>query len=195
MSCHIISDKPLAFFSGHECGNMPFDLQFCDHMVEQIPPTSTWGTEFYTASLMTRSLDRFQALSSRDDNSIMRNCTGDTIISDERSLPTAGEISASRFCRFTSRYPVLLVQFSVGGGESPLGDPSMTIIPPAGQYKDSYVLNYFTGQSASNSVNIILLSTPQVFTNGTLLNGNSINGSLTNIFGDLENNTLCAYGV
>ena len=124
-----VSNKPLAFFSGHECGNMPFDLQFCDHMVEQIPPTSTWGTEFYTASFMTRSLDRFRALTSRDDNSIMWNCTGDTIISDERSLPTTGvaaefEISANRFCRFTSRYLVLLVQFSVGGGESPLGSPT-----------------------------------------------------------------------
>ena len=53
-------------------------------------------------------------------------------------------------------------------------------------------LSYFSGQSVGNSVNIILLSTPQVFTNG---NGSSINGSWTNIFADLENNTLCAYGI
>ncbi|CAI7992696.1 IgGFc-binding protein [Geodia barretti] len=56
---HVVSDKPLALFSGHECGNMPFDLQFCDHMVEQISPIATWGIKFYTASFMTRQLDRF----------------------------------------------------------------------------------------------------------------------------------------
>ena len=65
---HVVSDKPLAFFSGHECGNMPFDIPYCDHMVGQISPTATWGTEFYTASFMIRPRDRFRAISSRDNN-------------------------------------------------------------------------------------------------------------------------------
>ena len=197
---HVVSDKPLAFFSGHECGNMPFDLQYCDHMVEQISPTATWGTEFYTASFMTRPRDRFRAISSRDNNSLSWFCTGAVNITDGRSLPTAGdftefEISANRFCCFTSVYPVLLLQFSIGGAVdlSIAADPSMTVIPPAGQYKDSYMLNYFSGLRVTNYVNIILLNTPGITTDGISLINNPINGTWTSI--SCENDKICAFGI
>ena len=197
---HVVSDKPLAFFSGHECGNMPFDRQFCDHMVEQISPTATWGTEFYTASFVTRPRDRFRAISSRDNNSLSWFCTGTVNITDERSLPTVGdfsefEISANRFCRFTSIHPVLLLQFSIGGAAYSViaGGPSMTIIPPAGQYKDSYMLNYFSGWRVTNYVNIILLNAPGITTDGVSLINNTINGTWTNILG--EKDGICAYGI
>ena len=84
---HAVSNKPLAFFSGHECGNMPSDMLYCDHMAEQIPPTATWGTEFYTASFMTRPRDRFRVVSSRDNNSITWTCVGDNQTSNGCSIP------------------------------------------------------------------------------------------------------------
>jgi hypothetical protein len=179
---------------------MPFDLQFCDHMVEQISPTATWGTEFYTASFMTRPRDRFRAISSRDNNSLLWFCTGTVNNTDERSLPTAGnftefEISANRFCCFTSIHPVLLLQFSIGGATDSIlvADPSMTVIPPAPQYKDSYILNYFSGLRVTNYVNIILLHTPGITTDGVSLINNPINGTWTNI--SCENDEICAYGI
>ena len=198
---HVVSDKPLAFFSGHECGNVPFDLQFCDHMVEQIPPTATWGRDFYTASFMTRSRDRFRALTSRANNSIVWVCTGETSTSGEASLPTPGdftefEISANSFCRFTSRYPVLLAQFSIGGGATSFfADPSMTIIPPTGQYKDSYMLNYFSGLRVRNFVNIFLLNTPGVSTDDVLLNKTQVSGTWTDILCGEDSSEICAYGI
>ena len=194
---HVMSDKPLAFFSGHECGNMPAGLQFCDHMVEQIPPTATWGTEFFTASFINRPEDRFRIITSRDDNSVTWVCSGD--ITDERSLPTAGDIiefsiTENSFCRFKSVYPVLLAQFSIGGGETSFtADPSMTIIPPVGQYRSSYMLNYFTGLRVSNHVNIFLLNTPGVTTDGTLLNDDPVSGSWTDIL--CEEGRICAHGI
>ena len=119
---HVVSNKPVSVFSGHECGNMPSDVSFCDHMIEQIPPTSTWGTEFFTISYKTQPFDRYRVLSSRPNNTITWNCTDLTesiIISDERVLPTPGsviefQIPHNKMCRFTSFLPVLLVQFSVG---------------------------------------------------------------------------------
>ena len=142
---------------------MPSDMEYCDHMAEQIPPTATWGTEFYTASFMTRTRDRFRVVSSRDNNSITWTCVGDNQTSNGRSIPRAGEaiefeIPANQFCRFVSPFPVLLVQFSVGGEPSQLADPSMALILPIDQYKSSYMLNYFPGFGVSNFVNIILLT-------------------------------------
>ena len=194
---HAVSNKLLAFFSGHECGNMPSDMEYCDHMAEQIPPTSTWGTEFYTASFMTRPRDRFRVVRSRDNNSITWTCVGDNQTSNGRSIHRAGEaiefgIPANHFCRFASLFPVLLVQFSVGGNPSQFADPSMTLIPPIDQYKSSYMLNYFPGFIVSNFVNIILLTTAGITTGGTLLDGSTLSGNWTEIYCE---NGDCAYGV
>ena len=40
----VLSTKPIALFSGHGCANVPALVTACDHLVEQIPPVSTWGS-------------------------------------------------------------------------------------------------------------------------------------------------------
>ena len=46
----IVSNQPISLFSGHECAySPPTQGVQCDHLVEQIPPTSTWGKVFITA--------------------------------------------------------------------------------------------------------------------------------------------------
>ena len=50
----ITSDKPIAVFGGNECANIPTAVAFCDHIVEEIPPTNTWGKSFGTMPLATR---------------------------------------------------------------------------------------------------------------------------------------------
>ena len=198
---YVASNKPLAFFSGHECGNMPSDRIFCDHMVEQILPTATWGIEFYSSSFMTRPKDVFRVLSSSDGNSITWICVGDTIITNETDIPTAGvavefEITANVFCRFATSSPVLLAQFSIGGGGAFIADPSMTIIPPVGQYRSHHILNYFAGSSHNtNFVNIIVFNTPVVSTSGVMLNGHPINNPWTEIRCEVRSIDVCAYGV
>ena len=90
---HILCDKPAAVFSGHECGNMPANVSFCDHMVEQIPPTATWGREFYTISFQAQARDSFKAISSRKSNTIRWICNdpNGTLVSSERmDFPAAG---------------------------------------------------------------------------------------------------------
>ena len=49
----IKSTKPLAVFSGSEWTSVGYK-QMGDHLVEQMPPTSTWGKLFITASIATR---------------------------------------------------------------------------------------------------------------------------------------------
>ena len=191
---HIISDKPVSVFSGHECGSVPHDVSFCDHMVEQIPPTATWGKEFYTASIMSRPRDIFKVITSMDGNTIRWEC-GE--ISGLQTIFSAGdavelEIPSDHFCRFTSDYPVLLVQFSIGGSidNNIFADPLMAIIPPVGQYRNSYMLSYFPART--NFLNILLLNTEGVTTSDTLLNGEEFESTWTAIPCEEE---ICAYGV
>ena len=198
---YVASNKPLAFFSGHECGNMPSNRTYCDHMVEQIPPVATWGTEFYSSSFMTRPKDVFRVLSSSNGNSIAWICVEDTIITNERYIPTAGvavefEITANAFCRFTTLNPVLLAQFSIGGENRSIADPSMTIIPPVDQYRSHHILNYFAGShNNTNYVNIILFNTPGVCKDAVMLNRSPIYNSWTEILCEVGSSDVCAYGI
>ena len=41
----IVSNKPLTVISGHECGNV-LSGSPCEHLTEQIPPSTTWGRKF-----------------------------------------------------------------------------------------------------------------------------------------------------
>lgn len=55
----ISSDKPVAVLGGHQCANIPLvdgvAPGSCDHIVEEIPPTPTWGQHFVTMPLATRT--------------------------------------------------------------------------------------------------------------------------------------------
>ena len=64
------------------------------------------------------------------------------------------------------------MQFSIGGQADGniFADPSMTLIPPAGQYR---ILDY-CACSRNSFLNIMLLNTASVMTCDTLLNGETI---------------------
>ena len=39
----ITSSKPLSVFSGSDCVSVPQNIGHCNHLVEQVPLTVTWG--------------------------------------------------------------------------------------------------------------------------------------------------------
>ena len=72
----IESDNPISVFVGHECGQIPADQTACDHLVEQIPPDATWGTQFFTVPLDVReSGERFRVGTTSDNNQVTVTCT------------------------------------------------------------------------------------------------------------------------
>lgn len=44
----IVSNNPIAVLAGNSCGLVPTDEEACDYLVEQLTPTSTWGSRFLT---------------------------------------------------------------------------------------------------------------------------------------------------
>jgi hypothetical protein len=42
----LVSDKPIAVFAGHRCANVPPEVTFCDHIIEQMPTTDNFGNNF-----------------------------------------------------------------------------------------------------------------------------------------------------
>ena len=51
----ISSNRPIAVFTGHECGNIPTpSVGTCDHLIQQVPPLVTWGRLFFTVPIIGR---------------------------------------------------------------------------------------------------------------------------------------------
>ena len=47
----ITSSKTLSALSGSDCAKIPQGIRYCDHLVEQVPLTVTWGLKFLVAYL------------------------------------------------------------------------------------------------------------------------------------------------
>ena len=54
-----ISNNPVSFFSGHQCTNVPTHITYCDHLIQQLPDKSTWGTHFFPLHLLVEILVRY----------------------------------------------------------------------------------------------------------------------------------------
>ena len=131
----ITATKPIAFFSNHECANVPVGIGYCDHLTEQIPPTSTWGHLFLAASLLgRRSGELFRIITSQPPATVTINCT--TFLQPISYSLTATvnwqefEITPNSFCSITSTSPILVAQFSLG-----------TLRVPVEQFSNYYVFN------------------------------------------------------
>ena len=187
----ITSNKPLTLISGHECGTVPDNIQFCDHLVEQIPPTATWGESFITCPTAQRNAyDLFKVVASRDDTVVNVSCTGERpfeILTLQKGDFDNINVSSSTYCYITSNRPVLVVQFSVVSSVDNVfrGDPFMVIIPPIEQYRSRYSLNTFLAsdqQLLNFEINFINVLLPEnIDPNGFRLNGNTVTQEFTSI--------------
>ena len=145
----IVSDKPLSFFTGHQCGlifsNSSVD---CSHLVEQVPPTETWGIKFFLVPLSTRSTDGYRILASRGRTECSVTCTNASL-SETITLANPGDfkqlIYTTRYCSVECNCSVLIFQFSLerSYGEVARSTPFAVMIPPVGQYSNDYDLVFF----------------------------------------------------
>jgi len=132
----VVATKPVAVLAGSKCALVPETVGACDHLIEQLPPVSTWGRRFLTVPFATRrDGDTFRIVASRDSTLIAIN--GEPIgrlnrgESLERILTGPSEIVASE--------PVLVAQFAHGTDyDGVTGDPSMALVQPVEQFSVDY---------------------------------------------------------
>ena len=182
----ITTTKPVAFFSNQQCTNIPAGVDACDHLMEQIPPTSTWGQFFLAASLLgRRSGDLLRLVAAQSPTNVTVNCT--TFVQPVTYLLTAAtnwqefEIAPSSVCSIRSTVPILVAQFAfIGAGRDGvgdnLGDPFMMMLPPVEQYSNNYVFNVLP-TFAVNYITIYVA--PEFFQpDRIIVDNNNLNNSL-----------------
>jgi hypothetical protein len=176
----VTADQPVAVFAGHQCSNYPGGA--CDHLVEQLPPTDAWGTDF----VVLRYADDFNAT----NLFVVVADQDDTVVSvdgvEVQTLAAGGSLELRRFGkngeskinggRITASKPVLLLQFLQGGSygnPATSGDPAMSVIPPFEQFQTSYTLATMANGFVYNAVNVVI---PTAAVPGFRLDGAAVAG-------------------
>lgn len=155
----VVSDKPISFFSGHSCNNIPTGQVYCDHILEQLPNTALWGKQYLSASLYGRSsADIYDVISSTPSTTVTFACTNQPLItrsqfSNNRETVTVPDNS---FCAIESNNPVLVVQYSPGhNADRVTGDPFIMALFPIEQYSNDYPI-FAPSQYSTNAIAIFL---------------------------------------
>ena len=190
----VASNKPLAVLSGHTCTNVPTSVAYCDLLVQQVPPVSTWGRQFATAPLKGRqAYDVFRVLASEDSTEVTVTCSSSATTNPERvtNMYQLDErdfaefnVSSTLFCFIQGSSNILLLQYSAGFyADNTTGDPTMITIPSLTQYCNQYSMP--TIGPSDGSINFthhmnIFIPTPfyqldQIFLNNQPLNSYNLN--------------------
>ena len=136
----IVTNKLVSVFSGHQCGNVPWEVRYCSHLIEQIPPTALWGKVFYIVPLASKSSYTVKTLAAYNSTIINVYCNNTmesyTINEGEFINRTS---HTNEYCAIHSNKEVLVVQLNHGGEyDNNYGDPMMTLVPATNQYLNKF---------------------------------------------------------
>ncbi|MCA9127050.1 MAG: putative Ig domain-containing protein [Planctomycetales bacterium] len=144
----ISSSHPIAVYGSNRCTFMPTQFSACDHLVEQLPATNTWGREFVTVPLATGTTvgDRFRFLAQTDGTEVKIDGTvvatlnrgqfHEQVLTQAAYIQSNGPILVAQYAHSQQFY-----QSQTGGDPNFLGDPFMVIIPPYEQFLSSYTVS------------------------------------------------------
>jgi hypothetical protein len=125
----VTATKPIAFFTGHSCAQVPSDVSFCDMLLESEPPANDWGTSFILTKFEGK--DYFVAR-------VIANVDSTEISINGRKAKTINRGEYYEIDTFyhdaiiTTSKPALVAQYctSSGADAQKIGDPFMLIVIP-----------------------------------------------------------------
>lgn len=143
----IIADKQVAVLSGAQCAMMPSmsdpnKCDACDHLLEQMTPTDTWGKSFYLTDFDYKPGNDIVRIMSASENETNITINGSVSF----TLPPKGEFYDYRFngnLLIESEDPIQVGQFCTGAQCEPtsLTDPFYTNIIPTEQWGNFYTFS------------------------------------------------------
>ncbi|HVN51484.1 MAG TPA: IgGFc-binding protein, partial [Acidimicrobiales bacterium] len=160
----VTSNLPISVYGYNGCTDIPAGSYACDTVMEQMPPTSSYGTEFVAERLALRLHgDTYRVLA--DQNGTVVKVNGTTVATlaagkfYEAQLP-AGETAANNDgLEITTSHPALVAQYSNGQSlDGVPSDPMEMLIPPFEQFQNSYTVATPTGVEAfsPNFINVVV---------------------------------------
>ena len=221
-SLRVLATVPIGFMVGHECGEIPLGKLNCDHLLEQMPPSYTWGYNFLIAPYHSRYAGYIVKVLGgyKTDTNFRLFCDNGTAIAVDNFVDSESrtvnkgvfDITTQSFCTIQSNRPLAVIQYAKGhevddddnnAKEKDLADPQMTWIPSVSQYLNRYLMSnnvssrplsaqHFT----SNGLYVTVL--PECFNTSAILdNGTPIERDASKWSRFYCNNAsdVCGYGI
>ena len=137
--------KPIVVFSGHICTQIPPRYPDCDAIIEQLPSTHDWGTQFIIPPMYNRTYSQLQVMSSSANTQFTLDCvtnTGRYLGGKTHSISTEGgslllNQQENEICFMDANNPVMAIQYGISKGadiSNRPGGPAMVLIPSIKQY-------------------------------------------------------------
>lgn len=190
----IISTKPITVISGHECANVPRNVLYCEHITVQVPPTNTWGKNFFLLPFAARSSGQyFKAIASRSQTTLnYDSCSFNSSL----TLTNVGDVfefwtNSSNFCIVYANHPILLVQISLGFERDNVGDPAIFMVPSTEQFINKVAFVSMNEEYHSQFVSVAV-QTQHFNVQKIFLDGEPLNSTWTAIKG--KNGATVGYG-
>ncbi len=176
---HIVANKRIAVFSGHNCAYVPPKVDACNHLVEQLPPISAWGMHYYLGMLKERSKYTYRVIASQDGTKVFEDSR---LVAVLRSGEFFENLNVNRHVQITADHPILLAQFAQGfnNGDS-VGDPMMIIVSPTQQFLNVYRFATPINGDWHHYINVIA---PSQTISSIRLNGRRIDSSMFEVLGE-----------
>ncbi len=133
----ITSTKPISFFVGHSCAQVPTSVSFCDQLLEMEPPIPSWGRQFYVGRLESKTEYAMRVMASEDNTEVFVN---NKLVAKLRAGDFYGNDHMVDNSFVTASAPVLVAEYAQGSDADSIkvGDPFMMLIVPTEQF-----LNYY----------------------------------------------------
>ena len=205
----VTTTAPVGVLTGHTCGTVPAGVLGCSLVMEQIPPTLTWGYTFFTSPLAEREGEVYKIITSREAavNVTCAMADNNSTLTQQYQVADNGLIelnsSSLQYCCIQSNAPTAVVQYAVGHSydetrktHGELGDPFMILIPPVEQYINN--VTFTTDLNVNDQFNrgdYISIAVPLQFFNTSMivLDGSDLSG-LTWYRIQCSNGQLCGMG-
>jgi VCBS repeat-containing protein len=140
----VTADKRIAVFGGNQCAQVPEGTDFCDYVVEQLTPTSAWGTRFLTVALAKRTGgDRLRIMAQADGTTV--SIDGVLTVTLARGQFHEADLASGTTHVIEASKPVLVMQYAKGSqaddpATAEFGDPFMMTIVPSDQFMSTYTV-------------------------------------------------------
>lgn len=181
--------RPFAVFSGSECALVPTGCNYCDHLVEQNLPITTWGTDFFVTPFDNMNGYTYRVLSSTNGTSVSIDGGAAQIINAGQFVEFNDQLSAHYVA---ASAPVAVVQYMQGFSCAGAGDPSMLILNSGHHVLKNITFSTVPSTIIENHyVNVVIESSDvsQLWLDGTLVSPSGylpFSGSSTHVWASLD---------
>ena len=207
------SNQPIGFMTGHECAKILLGGKTCDHIIEQIPPSYTWGYNFFVPSLEKRKGYLFKVWPRYEGTSFTVYCSNGTNFNisnfqfNEINVDNRQrfELNSQSYCCIQADRPLLVMQYGFShehDNDNKFGDPNMVLVAPISQYLNKHVFTTNVSMCSKEDNNVthhyisVTVLAKYFVPNAILLDGTPLEPNVNkwSIINCSQNNS-CGYGI